>query len=79
MVKNRYLLLLVSELLDQVQGAKVYTKLNIREAYHCICIKPGYEWKTAFCTRYGHYEYVLLSFGLANAPATFQDYINNAL
>ena len=76
---NRYSLSLVSKLFDQVQGAKVYTKLNIRETYHCIHIKPGYEWKTAFRTYYGHYEYVVLTFELANAPATFQDYINNAL
>ena len=77
-VKNRYLLSLVSELLDQVQGIKIYTKLNIRKAYHCIQIKPRYEWKTAFCTGYGHYKYVVLLFELANAPATFQSYINNA-
>ena len=78
-VKNKYFLLLVSKLLDQVQEAKVYTKLNIGEAYHCICIKLRYEWKTAFCTRYKHYKYVVLPFGLANALATVQNYINNAL
>ena len=78
-VKNRYPLPLIGEALDRLVGAKVYTKLDIRAAYNLIRIKEGDEWKTAFRTRYGHFEYKVLPFGLANAPATFQGYINKVL
>jgi predicted DNA-binding protein YlxM (UPF0122 family) len=78
-VKNRHPLPLIQEALDRLRGAKRFTKLDLRNAYHRIRIKPGDEWKTAFRTRYGHYEYLVMPFGLANAPATFQAYINEAL
>lgn len=78
-IKNRYPLPLISELLDRVTGAKWFTKLDIKDAYHRIRIKKGDEWKTAFRTRYGHYEYLVLPFGLTNAPATFQTYIQQSL
>ena len=77
--KNRHPLPLISETLDRLSGAQVYTKLDLRDAYHRIRIRQGDEWKTAFRTRYGHYEYLVMPFGLANAPATFQAYINKAL
>jgi len=78
-IKNRYPLPLICEILDRLAGAKVYTKLDLKDAYHRIRIRRGDEWKTAFRTRYGHFEYQVLPFGLANAPATFQAYINLAL
>ena len=78
-IKNRYPLPLISETLDRLAGAKYYTKLDLRNAYHRIRIKEGDEWKTAFRTRYGHFEYLVMPFGLANAPATFQAYINRAM
>jgi hypothetical protein len=78
-VKNRYPLPLIGEIMDRLVGAKVYTKLDLRNAYHRIRIREGDEWKTAFRTRYGHFEYLVMPFGLANAPATFQAYINQAL
>ncbi|PQM43474.1 hypothetical protein VC83_09660 [Pseudogymnoascus destructans] len=78
-VKNRHPLPLITETLDRLQGAKVFTKLDIRNAYHRIRIRPGDEWKTAFRTRYGHFEYKVMPFGLANAPATFQAYMNETL
>ncbi|EDN10041.1 hypothetical protein HCAG_05844 [Histoplasma mississippiense (nom. inval.)] len=78
-IKNRYPLPLISELLDRLSKAKVFTKLDLRDAYHRILIAAKDRWKTAFRTRYGHFEYVVMPFGLANAPATFQAYINNAL
>ena len=78
-VKNCYPLPLVSEILDRLSSAKIYTKLDLRDAYHCIWIKEGKEWMTAFWTRYGYFEYTVMPFGLANAPATFQAYVNYAL
>ena len=70
---------LISETLDRLVGAKFFTKLNLKDAFHRIRIAPGDEWKTAFRTRYGHFEYCVMPFGLANAPATFQGHINKAL
>jgi hypothetical protein len=78
-IKDRCPLPLISETLDRLVGAAYYTKLDLREAYHRIRIKKGDEWKTAFRTRYGHFEYLVMPFGLASAPATFQAYINQAL
>ncbi|RMZ74713.1 hypothetical protein DV737_g5810, partial [Chaetothyriales sp. CBS 132003] len=67
------------ETLDRLSGAKVFTKLDLKDAYYRIRIRKGDEWKTAFRTRYGHFEYTVMPFGLVNAPATFQAYINKAL
>jgi hypothetical protein len=78
-VKNRYPLPLTSEILDRLSKATCFTKLDLRNAYHRVRIREGDEWKTAFRTRYGHFEYLVMPFGLANAPATFQAYINRAL
>ena len=78
-IKNSYALPLILELQDRLQGAKWFTKFDIPVAYHQIRIKAGEEWKTAFRTCLGHYEYQVMPFGLTNAPATFQSYINNVL
>ena len=78
-IKNRHALPLISETLDRLVGARIYTKLDLKDAYHRIRIKAGDEWKTAFRTRYGHFEYLVMPFGLSNAPATFQAYISQAL
>jgi hypothetical protein len=73
--KNRYLLPLISESIDHLSGGKFYTKVDICDAYYRVQVAEGEEWKTAFRTRYGHYEYTVMPFGLANAPAAFQSYI----
>jgi hypothetical protein len=78
-IKNRYPLPLISEMLDRLVGAKIFTKLDVRNAYHRIRIAAGHEYKTAFRTRYGHFEYLVMPFGLTNAPASFQSFINNVL
>jgi hypothetical protein len=78
-IKNRYPIPLVSEMLDRFSKASIFTKLDLRDAYHRLRIKEGDEWKTAFKTRYGHFEYLVMPFGLANAPASFQSYIHRAL
>ena len=69
--KNRYPLPLISEALDRVVGAKIFTKLYIRAAYNRIRVREGDEWKTAFRSQYGHYEYRAMPFGVVNGPATF--------
>src|SRR5947207_4023086 len=78
-IKNRYPLPLISELLDRLNGSVIFSQSDLRNAYHRIRIREGDEWKTAFRTRYGHFEYLIVPFGLTNAPTTFQAYINNAL
>ena len=78
-IKNRYALPLISELFDRLRGAKIFTKLDLRGAYNLIRIAEGEEWKTAFRTRYGHFEYLVMPFGLTNAPASFQSLLNHIL
>jgi hypothetical protein len=78
-VKNRYPLPRIDEMLDRLVGAKVFSVLDLRDAYQRIRIRRGDEWLTAFRTRYGHFEYLVLPLGLCNAPATFQAYIHQAM
>ncbi|KAK3538042.1 hypothetical protein QTP70_027395 [Hemibagrus guttatus] len=75
-VKFRYPLPLVPAALEQLREAKIYTKLDLRSAYNLIRIKEGDEWKTAFLSTRGHYEYRVMPYGLANAPAVFQSFTN---
>ena len=78
-IKNRYPLPLIQETLARLQNAKWYTKLDYRDGYYHLCITEGEEWKTAFRTRYGHFEYQVMPFGLTNAPASFQHFINDTI
>ncbi|UTT89672.1 hypothetical protein NDA17_006507 [Ustilago hordei] len=76
-VKNRAPLPLIEEQLFLLRKARIYTKLDLRAAYNLIRIAKGDEWKTAFGTQLGLYEYLVMPFGLANAPAHFQSFIND--
>jgi len=78
-IRNSYPLPLINDIIERVKGANYFTKLDLRSAYNLIRIKEGDEYKTAFRTKYGHYEYLVMPFGLKNAPAVFQSFINSVL
>jgi hypothetical protein len=79
MIKDHYPLLLIHEIQDQIQGAKWFIKLDITNAYNHIQITKGEEWKTAFRTKFRHFKYLVMLFGLTNALASFQRFINKVL
>ena len=78
-VPDRYPLPSADMLFDQLSHAKIFTKLDLRSAYHRIRVAEGDEWKTAFRSRYGLFEYLVMPFGLTNAPTVFQRHVNTAL
>lgn len=78
-VKNKYPLPLMNSAFEFLQGATVFSKLDLRNAYHLVRIREGDEWKTAFNTPLGHFEYLVMPFGLSNSPAVFQCLINDVL
>lgn len=76
---DRYPLPLIKETLARLSKSKWFTKLDVRSAFHKLRIKEGDEWKTAFRTRFGLFEWLVMPFGLSGAPASFQRYINETL
>ena len=78
-VKNKYPLPLLNSTFEPLSHATIFSKLDLRNAYHLVRIREGDEWKTGFNTHLGHFEYLVMPFGLTNAPAVFQALVNDVL
>ena len=78
-IKNKYPLPKIDDLMDQLHGSSVFLKIDLRSRYHQILVKADDVQKTAFRSRYGHFEYVVMPFGVTNASAVFMDYMNRIL
>ena len=76
-VKNKYPLPRIDDLVDQLKGASIFSKIDLRSRYHRLRIKDADVHKAAFRMRYGHYEFLIMLFGLKNAPTAFMDLMNH--
>ena len=75
-MKNKYMFLRIEDLFDQLKGANIFSKIDLRSGYYQLRVKDVYVPKIAFRKKYGHYEFLVMPFGLTNALATFMDLIN---
>ena len=68
---------LLNDLLNTPRKAQIYSKIDLKSAYYLVRIAKGNKWKTVFCTYYGSFKWLMMPFGLSNAPSAFQHFINN--
>ena len=78
-IKNKYLIPRINDLFDHIQGASHFSKIDLHKGYHLLRNRDSDILKASFRNRYGHYEFVVMSFGLTYAPATFMDLINKTV